>query len=184
MRPAAVVPLLPVVAAMRAARATRRRTRRAGQRGSAGVTATLRSARNSEAPIDEEYVLKLLATPDLLNPTKMTADENRLFERLVVQLQLQLKALTGPPTPSTPSSAVRAVASCSNHGCSARAVASIFSHKQMSGRALDAKRTATLSVWVAGGLSVAIYALASVFASSKVLTYAGDDGETPSESLL
>lgn len=75
----------------------------ARRRGSAGVTATLRSARNSEAPIDEEYVLKLLATPDLLNPTKMTADENRLFERLVVQLQLQLKALTGPPTPSTPS---------------------------------------------------------------------------------
>jgi hypothetical protein len=77
-----------------------------GQRGSAGVTATLRSARNSEAPIDEEYVLTLLATPDLLNPAKMTADENRLFERLVVQLQLQLKSLA---TPSTPRSAVRVV---------------------------------------------------------------------------
>lgn len=77
-----------------------------GQRGSAGVTATLRSARNSEAPIDEDYVLTLLATPDLLNPAKMTADENRLFERLVVQLQLQLKSLT---TPSTPRSATRVV---------------------------------------------------------------------------
>lgn len=71
------------------------------QRGSAGVTATLRSARDSEAPIDEDYVFKLLATPDLLNPAKMTADENRLFERLVVQLQLQLQ-LKGLPTASTP----------------------------------------------------------------------------------
>lgn len=40
----------------------------------------------------------------------------------------------------------------------------------MSGRALDAKRTATLSVWVAGGLSLAIMVLASTLAANKLLT--------------
>lgn len=40
----------------------------------------------------------------------------------------------------------------------------------MSGRALDAKRTVTVSVWVAGGLSLAIFLLASTLATSKLLT--------------
>jgi hypothetical protein len=56
------------------------------------ATATLRSSRASQAPIDEAYLLRLLAFPDLLNPALMTSEENRLFERLVVQLQLQLQS--------------------------------------------------------------------------------------------
>jgi hypothetical protein len=56
------------------------------------ATATLRSSRASQAPIDEAYLLRLLAFPDLLNPALMTNEENRLFERLVVQLQLQLQS--------------------------------------------------------------------------------------------
>jgi hypothetical protein len=55
------------------------------------ATATLRSSRASQAPIDEAYLLRLLSFPDLLNPSLMTLEENRLLERLVVQLQLQLQ---------------------------------------------------------------------------------------------
>jgi redox-regulated HSP33 family molecular chaperone len=40
----------------------------------------------------------------------------------------------------------------------------------MSGRALDAKRTVALSMWVAGGLSVAILLLSSTLAANKLLT--------------
>ncbi len=58
----------------------------------ASATATLRSARNSQAPIDEAYLLRLLAVPDVLNAALMTSEENRLLERLVLQLQLQLQA--------------------------------------------------------------------------------------------
>lgn len=82
---------------MREAFLLRKQQEQGGGGGGAGVAeklsalATLRSSRSSQAPIDEAYLLRLLAVPDLLNPAHMTSDENRQLERLVVQLQLQLQ---------------------------------------------------------------------------------------------